>query len=391
MKKDERLLQGLLLAFAFCLPLSIALAEPLAFLAVPVWLYGWLRRRGSAIARCPYAWPVLFFLAAALVSAFWGVRPLVSLAKCHRLFLLFIIFMMPAAFPPGRLDSLRRAKQAVFVFVAACALRGLYDVVRVPVLVGRGMSLFDTGNMRDPQLYMVALCFLLAGWGAWSRAERRPAVVGLLATAAGLVLHFKRGAWFSFVLAVGVLGAVARRYKAVAAVVVCGLALLLAPQVRERLERLRKECSPRGGRYVLWTQVAPALLREHPAGMGLGAVRASDFRAYARGLEPKLNHLHNNVLQVAVELGWAGLAVWLWWMATALAVMYSTFRRAERSTSPESWIALGTLGAFCALLLNGAVEYNFGDSEVLMLYCFLMGLSCVIRGAQQAPGARAAV
>jgi hypothetical protein len=32
---------------------------------------------------------------------------------------------------------------------------------------------------------------------------------------------------------------------------------------------------------------------------------------------------------------------------------------------------------FGALLANGLVEYNFGDSEVLILYCVLCGMMAV--------------
>ena len=41
-------------------------------------------------------------------------------------------------------------------------------------------------------------------------------------------------------------------------------------------------------------------------------------------------------------------------------------------------IALGVLGAFCAVMLNGVVEYNFGDAEIFMVLCFLMAMSALV-------------
>ena len=80
-------------------------------------------------------------------------------------------------------------------------------------------------------------------------------------------------------------------------------------------------------------------------------------------------------------MGPAGLAAWLGWMAVTVWMLY----RSSRGPPGEaSRMALGALGAFVALMLNGVVEYNFGDSEVLMLLCLLMGLSCVVDQAQQA-------
>jgi hypothetical protein len=76
-----------------------------------------------------------------------------------------------------------------------------------------------------------------------------------------------------------------------------------------------------GGRYVLWMDVAPVLLKQYPQGMGLKATRHEDLTRISPRVQPNLDHLHNNVIQVRLELGWAGLLAWLWWMATAFFVM----------------------------------------------------------------------
>jgi O-antigen ligase len=200
--------------------------------------------------------------------------------------------------------------------------------------------------------------------------------------AIGLILHFKRGAWFSFLLSVGVMSWLARRRKIVMAVVLCAAALTFVPQVRGRLELLKDEWSDdQGGRHVLWTKVAPAMLKQYPMGIGFKATKHEDFLPYAAYVQPKLDHLHNNLLQVTLELGSAGLAAWLGWMGVTFWMLYKTFRD---QTGEAAQLALGALGAFYGLMFNGMVEYNFGDSEILMLLCFLMGLSCVMYWKQQA-------
>jgi O-antigen ligase len=110
--------------------------------------------------------------------------------------------------------------------------------------------------------------------------------------------------------------------------------------------------------------------------MGWSAVQREDLAAHTPFLQEKLNHLHNNLLQVAVETGWLGLAAWMAWMATALVVMW----RAGRGPSDEvaAGIGLGVWAAFVGLMINGLFEYNFGDTEVLMLMCWLMGLSSAL-------------
>jgi O-antigen ligase len=240
--------------------------------------------------------------------------------------------------------------------------------------------------MRDPQMYMVSLCILLApfmGQGAGKKQVPAPVALGL--NAIGLVLHFKRGAWFSFLLSAVVMSWLARRRKVVMAVVLCAVALVCVPQVRVRLQLLKQEWSDsQGGRHVLWTKVAPAMLKQYPLGMGYKATRHQDFLPYAAYVQPKLDHLHNNILQVTLEMGSAGLAAWLGWMAVTFWMLYSASRGRPGEAAQ---LALGLLGAFCALMFNGMVENNFGDSEILMLLCFLMGLSFVIYEKQHAESA----
>lgn len=379
----EKLLQVLLLGFTLALPISISVAQPLVFLAIPLWVYGLVSRKDTSFSQCPYFWPVAVFSVIALLSSVWGVRPEVSLPKCHRLLFLLVIFMMGSAFRPDREGGWKKARLSAVLFVVGTTLRAVYDVVRVVVEVACGVQIYDTGNMRDPQMYMVSLCILLAAFmGRGPGTKRIPALIALALNAIGLVLHFKRGAWFSFLLSAGVMNWLARRRRIVLAVVLCAVALVFVPQVRDRLRLLEQEWSDRqGGRHVLWTKVAPAMLKQYPLGMGFKATEHEDFLPYAAYVQPKLNHLHNNALQVTLEMGSAGLAAWLGWMVLTFWLLY---RASFGRTGEAAQLALGNLGAFCALMFNGMVEYNFGDSEILMLLCFLMGLSCVIYQKQQA-------
>lgn len=384
---DLRLLRLVLFGFAAAVPLSIALAEPFALAGVLLWAYGLVRRRGAAPLRSPYFWPVVLFAAIALATSVLGVRPAHSCARCYRILMLGLVFAYPAAFGAGDADALRGAVRAAVLFVAATTARAVYDVGRVAVELGRGTDLYDTGNMRDPQMYMISLC-LLAAFLATRPGARRPALIpaAVVANAIGLVLHFKRGVWFAFMLAVTGIALLARRWRVVAAVAVAAAAVLALPQTRQRLAALNKEWSAdTGGRYVLWTQVAPAMLKEYPWGMGLRGPSHEDFAKHAERLQPHLEHLHNNVLEIALELGWAGLAVWIWWMVVVLVVFFGAWRAGGEG----AWLALGGLAAFAGLLLNGVVEYNFGDSEILMAACLLMGLSGVIREPTRSVGGAA--
>jgi O-antigen ligase len=90
-------------------------------------------------------------------------------------------------------------------------------------------------------------------------------------------------------------------------------------------------------------------------------------------------HLHNNFLQIAAERGVPGLILWLWFMAQ---ICLPAFRMRYAAASgigvppddrPDlAFIAIAALGGWIALLVAGMFEYNFGDSEVLTLFLFMI-------------------
>jgi O-antigen ligase len=79
-------------------------------------------------------------------------------------------------------------------------------------------------------------------------------------------------------------------------------------------------------------------------------------------------HLHNVPLQIAAERGVPALIVWLWFIGM-LAVDF--FRRRVARFPALSNTGLAVIGA---MLAAGLFEYNFGDSEFLMLFLVLVTL-----------------
>ena len=80
-------------------------------------------------------------------------------------------------------------------------------------------------------------------------------------------------------------------------------------------------------------------------------------------------HLHNVPLQIAAERGLPALAVWLWFIVTLLR---DFLRLPAIATYPS--LANAGLAAIVAMLAAGLFEYNFGDSEFLMLFLVLVTL-----------------
>jgi hypothetical protein len=59
-----------------------------------------------------------------------------------------------------------------------------------------------------------------------------------------------------------------------------------------------------------------------------------------------------------------------------------TLWRLRRRVPSENWIekgiVLGALGGLIGFMLSGFVHYNWGDSEVVMIFYLIMGLSFVV-------------
>jgi O-antigen ligase len=96
-------------------------------------------------------------------------------------------------------------------------------------------------------------------------------------------------------------------------------------------------------------------------------------------------HLHNVPLQIAAERGLLALAAWLWFLVVAIRGLWQSFRRTEMPSLPAA-----ALAAMAAMLAAGLFEYNFGDSEFLMLLLVLITLPHAADRTRQRPATAAA-
>ena len=376
----------LLLGFALCLPISVSVAQPFAYCAIVLWFFYYGRSSLREWRSSPFFWPVVVFVVLLLTGALFGPRPEFSIPRSRRLLLLPVIFMMGSVFRLDATDPRRSALAPLALFVAGGTLLGIWDMLRVPVELAAGTALYDTGNMRDPQLYMVSVCMLIAWWIYRPAAIPWPVISVVTAiNVVGLVLHFKRGVWIAFALAALLVSGLTRRYQLAVLIILGMVALCFIPQTRERLQLLQEELEQRtGGRRVLWSEVAPGLVQSYPLGAGFRGLEHEDYAAQTTSyIQPGLNHLHNNLIQVTLDAGWLGGVVWLYWMGLTLFLMARAGRRFHRHDRSGATVALACMAAFIGLMLNGLVEYNFGNSIIFMVILFLMGMTQVLQQAAE--------
>jgi O-antigen ligase len=118
------------------------------------------------------------------------------------------------------------------------------------------------------------------------------------------------------------------------------------------------------------------MIRTHPlTGVGPNMVQRlyTDYRGEDSLVGPDgvthINpHLHNDFLQIAAERGLPALALWLWFIVALMRDLWQRFHAGQRE------LAATAMATVVALLTAGLFEYNFGDSEVLMLFLTVVTL-----------------
>jgi putative inorganic carbon (HCO3(-)) transporter len=182
-----------------------------------------------------------------------------------------------------------------------------------------------------------------------------------------------RGVWIALFLSLGLWVLLFRAWRVfgifLAAAVTAALIVFLSPSVRGRAAsivdtKVNQSNLIRMGLYAESLQ----LMKNHPVmGIGPGNVFIRPEELRWGGSPPHMNwtEVHNMYLQIGVERGLIGLAVFLW-LLTSIGRLAWRAARSDPSTK-------GIFFAFVGLLLAGMTETWINDSEVVMCFTFLVG------------------
>jgi len=91
-----------------------------------------------------------------------------------------------------------------------------------------------------------------------------------------------------------------------------------------------------------------------------------------------IGHMHPDYLQISLERGVPALIVWLILLGIYGRMLWRLRRTMPRENWIERGILFGALGGLIGFMSSGVVHYNWGDSEVVMIFYLIMGLSLVV-------------
>ena len=375
----ERLTTILLLGFVGAVQLSIAAAQILLGALLLCWITGMVRDKTRPTAPTFFV-ALLAYAGITLISSIFSIAPLESFIDDRQLFLFLIV---PAVYDLARGQ---RATTATDVIVTVGAAAAVYGIVQYGMLHFDSLGQRPRGTLGHYMTYSGTLMLVIGVAGArlvfGTRDRVWPALV-MPALVVALSLTLTRSAWVGACVAVGVLFILKDLRLLGLLPVVAALFFAFAPDsVTNRMMSMFDLRDPSNRDRLAMARTGSAMVRDFPL-TGVGPAMIP--KLYTQYRDPDavqdINpHLHNVPLQIAAERGLPALAIWIAFIAV---LAYSLFR-IFRSERDQTFAAAG-LAAIAGMLSAGLFEYNFGDSEFLMLFLVLITLPFAAARTDAAP------
>ena len=379
----ERVACWSLLACAAATQFSIAAAQILLAVTALLWIA--LVVRGRERIEVPgMFWPLAAYGGATLVASLFSIDPRVSFWDSRQLLLFLLV---PIAY---RLLRGARSLRAIDVIITIGAIHAVYGIVQYALLsfddtplVSQRIQGLLSHYMTYSGLIMLVAC-TAAARVLFRREDRAWAALMMPALLVVLALTLSRNAWVGACAGIGLLF-LFRDFRLLGLMpVAIGIFIAVAPaQVTERFYAMFsvKDLVATGDTStatvasnrdrVAMLRSGVRIIKDHPV-TGVGPDLLIQVYPHYRDpqAERQLNpHLHNVPLQIAAERGLPALALWLWFVFTLIR----DFVR-QRRTTPFLSVTMAGLACTVAMLAAGMFEYNFHDSEFLMLFLVLVTL-----------------
>jgi O-antigen ligase len=357
-----------LLGMVAAVQFSIAAAQILLAVALLCWLGSFvLQPRPFETPR--FFWPLFAYAAASLLAATFSRDPGISVADCKQL-VLFLIVPLVYDFARGT-----RARTLVSVILAVGAASALVGIVQYGVLNYDHLGRRPQGALSHWMTYsgtlMLVICAAMARLLYDPRDRAWPLVI-MPALLVGLVLTFTRSAWVGVSAGAAVLLLLKDfRLVGVLPIIIAAMVALAPADLTDRVYSMFDLNDPTNRDRVAMLQAGAAIVRDYPlTGVGPDMVEFvyPEYRV-AHAVQATNPHLHNVPMHIAAERGLPALGLWLGFIGAAIMGAWSHMRRSRHKA-----LAATALGAAAAMLTAGLFEYNFGDSEFLMLFLVLLTL-----------------
>lgn len=359
---------------------SIFLSYLAFVVGVLFWVSDCFQSKKIRLEAPPFTPILLVFLGLVIVSIAFSSDPLSSALYLKKLIKVFGIFLIYTYVTERQIE---RGLRWIFWTLG---MSGAYGILQIWWLKDIDLLNRIDGFMSHWMTYSGQLTIgavSLAGYllflirtrsgRSWSSILLYALIFVVVVTA--LVLTFTRSAWIGTVCGLLITLAILKvRWALCGGIVVFMVFLLLPTSLQERFyssfdpsdttTRGRIELLKTGSKLIQanpWTGVGPRMVSK----------RALDYREEKELPSYLYQHFHNNLLQIAAEMGipaalvW--LALWIWMVSDFLRL-----RTRGREFPFLDYLAVNGISVLGAVQLAGLLEYNFGDAEIAILLFFIV-------------------
>ena len=236
------------------------------------------------------------------------------------------------------------------------------------------------------QILGLLLLGLLLTEGLAERRWKRMGVLALLLFSTGLILTATRSVIASFVAAL-LIGAISFGNRRTLRLAIPGALLIIVigtmTVVTSRRELMARLSDDSVSRRIGYMRAGLRVAAEHPL---LGVGLDSHKRYWREWGFPGdyVTHTHSTPVQVAMDRGVAALGCLIWMVIAALIWLRREMMQArQEGDMAGQGLLAGASIALIGFSLSSIINYNFGDSETMMLLLAVLGLAGATRNGPQ--------
>jgi hypothetical protein len=231
----------------------------------------------------------------------------------------------------------------------------------------------------------LAFGLLLMARGSVFAGNRLLLFIALVAYVAALFLTITRASWLSLVISAIVMMTIVASRRTLMIVAACAVPLIVGGliylQQKRQVGFFDTSDDSIAWRLTVWREALNVITmspRHLIAGIGMDSLKThwQDWHMFDNGQRP-LGHMHSTPIQLAFERGVPTLLAWLVWMGIYLKLLWTNLRRRDLKWQYRG-LLLGAFGGCVGMLTSSLVHYNWGDSEVVMIFYLIMGLSLAV-------------
>jgi O-antigen ligase len=383
-------------SWIFCLTLLTA-ATSLVSIAASETLLGaacllWIVVRPRPLHLPSYVLPLCAFMLTTVLS-YW-MSPDRSVGG-HQItkFVLFPIGLLAANF----VTNTKRVQWTFRALLIVAAAGSLTALVQFGIKARRFLM---TGAIENDPMVLDRVKGFMGHWMTFSGGQLLVwcAVIPILAfvgvrwivplsiVGIGIVFSNTRSAWLGAAAGMGLTSFWLPRKQLVRILVPIGVvAVLASPFIYHRLSMTVQLASGGDMGRIKLLKAGMEMVQTNPwFGVGLERIPV-EFPRYYEGNDLQtfyIGHMQNNFMQIAAERGLICFAAFIWFL---LSIYRSLWRFLKSGDALLRSTALSALSALTGFLVMGMFEFNFGDSEPLMLFLFLVSIPFGVDAGRTSP------